>query len=335
MLSYLIKRILQMLVVMMGALIIAFVITHIVPADPARAIAGMRASRAQVDATAERLGLNDPMYVQFGRYISALARGDLGTSPITFRPVSKDLVEHLPASLELVLSASLIVLIGGVGLGVLTAVYSHHKWATFAVKALGTIGMGIPVFWLALLLQLAFYGKLHLLPAFGRIGFEVDPPTRYTGFLLLDSLLSGNSAAFSSGLSHLVLPAFSLALNRLGTTLRYVHAEMRETLTRDYVRTARAKGLPTWRVVKHAFRNALIPAVTMFGLQFGWMLGGSLLVEVVFVWPGLGRYGFDSIKQFDFEAVMGVVLLFTFTFAVINLIVDILYGVLDPRIVYD
>jgi peptide/nickel transport system permease protein len=335
MLKYLAKRVLQLVFVLFGALVIAFVLMHVVPADPARAVAGMRATRAQVEAIAEKMGLNDPLYVQFGRYLSRLAKGDLGISPVTYRPVAQDLAMYLPATLELVLVASLIVLIGGVGLGVFAAVYSHRKLLTLVVKTVGTVGMGVPVFWLGLVLQTIFYGKLALLPATGRIASGIALPATHTGLLLVDSLLAGNLAAFRSGLVHIVLPAVTLGFNRAGIVLRYVHAEMSETLAKDYVRTARAKGLPTRSVIWHALRNALVPVVTMFGLEFGWMLGGALLVEVVFAWPGLGRYAFESINAFDFSAVMAVVLLFTLIFGVINLLTDLLYGLLDPRVVYD
>lgn len=335
MLVYTIKRVGTLIFVLLGVLVIAFVITHVVPADPARVVAGLRATPEQVAKIRESMGLNDPIYVQFGRYISQLLRGDLGTSFVTSRSISRDLILYFPATLELVLAATILFLAVGIPLGIFCAVYSEHQWVTFLAKFAAIIGMGMPVFWLGLLFQIVFYAKMGLLPAAGRIAFDVAPPARITSLFLLDSLLSGNMLALKSSLLYLILPALTLASNRFGVTLRLVRSEMLRVMSRDYVRTAWAKGLPKRSVIRHALRNALIPVITMTGLQFGWLLGGSLLVETVFGWPGLGRYAYDSIAGFDFPAVMGVVLLITLCFAVINLIVDLSYGFLDPRIVYD
>lgn len=321
--------------VLFGVLIITFTITHYVPADPARVVAGLLATPEQVEQIRERMGLNDPIYIQFVRYISKLVRADLGVSPLSNRPILKDLTLYFPATLELVLIATVLFLGIGTTLGVFCAVYSHRKWITLLAKLTAMIGMGIPIFWLGLVLQIIFYSKANILPATGRIGYSVIPPTRLTGLFLLDSILTRNGTALGSSILHLILPAITLSANRLGITLRFVRAEMLRVMAKDYVRTAWAKGLPKRVVIKHALRNALIPVATMTGLQFGWLLGGSLLVETVFVWPGVGRYAYESITSFDFNAVMAVVLLVTACFAIINLIIDLSYSFLDPRIVYD
>jgi peptide/nickel transport system permease protein len=327
----LLNRFLGTLLVITGVIVISFVITHLVPADPARVAAGLMATEEQVAALRVKMGLDQPLHVQFGRFATQLAHGDLGRSFITSRSVIQDLKLYLPATLELVIASTILFVGLGLLLGVLCAV-TKKKWLRTIIKVFSVGGLGVPAFWLALMLQLIFYAKLDLLPPGGRIAAGLPPPT-VTGFLLLDSLLAGNFKAFGSAASHLILPAATLAINRLGVTLRLVEVEVRKVLRQDYVRTARAKGLvETVVIYKHALRNALIPVVTMAGLQFGWLLGGTVLVETVFSWPGLGQYAVFSITSFDFMPVIGVTVLMALMFCVINLIVDLIYAVIDPRL---
>jgi len=334
--SYLIQRLVSFVFVLGGAATIVFFIMHVAPADPARVVAGLRATPAQVEKVREEMGLNDPLIVQYGRYVRQILRGDLGTSIRTNRPIIKDLALYFPATLELVVLTTITFLTLGIGLGVLTAVYVEKRWITFPAKLLAIAGMGVPIFWLGLLAQVVFYSELGILPAVGRIAKSVPAPQHITGLFLLDSLITGNLAAFSSAFLHLILPTMTLASNRFGVTARFVREQMLNVLKTDYVRTAWSKGLKSRIVVfRHALRNALIPVVTMTGLQFGWLLGGTLLVESIFSYPGLGGYAFDAIAPFDFPAVIGTTLLLTLCFSVNNLLVDLTYMVIDPRIVYD
>jgi len=334
--SYLIQRLVSFVFVLGGAATIVFFIMHVAPADPARVVAGLRATPAQVEKVREEMGLNDPLIVQYGRYVRQILRGDLGTSIRTNRPIIKDLALYFPATLELVVLTTITFLTLGIGLGVLTAVYVEKRWITFPAKLLAIAGMGVPIFWLGLLAQVVFYSELGILPAVGRIAKSVPAPQHITGLFLLDSLITGNLAAFSSAFLHLILPTMTLASNRFGVTARFVREQMLNVLKTDYVRTAWSKGLKSRIVVfRHALRNALIPVVTMTGLQFGWLLGGTLLVESIFSYPGLGGYAFDAIAAFDFPAVIGTTLLLTLCFSVNNLLVDLTYMVIDPRIVYD
>lgn len=323
-------RLIGTVIVIAGVIVISFVITHVVPADPARVAAGLMAREEQVQALRVKMGLDQPLYVQFGRFVIQLAHGDFGRSFITHRSVTEDLKLYLPATLELVIVSTVIFVGFGLVLGVVCAV-TRKKWLRTLIKVLSVGGLGVPAFWLGLMLQLIFYAKLGWLPAAGRIAVAA-PPT-LTGFLTIDSLLAGNLAALGSCLTHLVLPATTLAINRLGVTLRLVEVETKKVLREDYVRTARAKGLRERVVIyKHAVRNALIPVVTMAGLQFGWLLGGTVLVESVFSWPGLGQYAVYSISSFDFMPVIGVTVLMALMFCAINLIVDFIYAVIDPRL---
>jgi len=334
--SYLVKRLISFFFVLAGAATITFFIMHVAPADPARVVAGLRATAEQVDRVREEMGLNDPLFVQYGRFARQILRGDLGTSIRTNRPIIKDLALYFPATFELVVLTTLVFLSLGAGLGVLTAVYVRKRWLTFPTKLLAIIGMGVPIFWLGLLAQVVFYSKLGILPAAGRIAVSVAAPKHITGLYLLDSLLTGNLEAFRSSFLHIILPTLTLASNRFGVTLRFVREQMLSVMKMDYVRTAWSKGLGARAVVfRHALRNALIPVVTMTGLQFGWLLGGTLLVESIFSYPGLGGYAFDSIAAFDFPAVIGTTMLLTLCFSLNNLLIDLSYMFIDPRIVYD
>lgn len=329
-LQYVVNRMFSTVLMLFGIVLITFVLTHVIPADPARVAAGLRATPQQVATVRRAMGLDQPLYVQFSRYLGQLAHGDLGTSFVTFRPVSSDIALYFPATFELVVCAMIIMVVLGLLAGVFVAT-THWTGPRLLVKLAALLALGAPVFLTALLAQIIFFGKLGWLPASGRI--SGNPPMHITGFYLIDSLLTLNFAAFSSAAIHLLLPSMALALSRFGVIMRFVDEQLSAALHADYIRTARAKGVRSRVVVwKHAMKNALIPVVTMIGLQFGWLLGGTVLVESIFSWPGLGTYLVNSITSLDFMPVIGVAIVLGAAFAVINLIVDIVQQLLDPRI---
>jgi peptide/nickel transport system permease protein len=331
-LRIILKRLALLGLVVLGVSLVTFVVSHLIPGDPARLIAGERATDEMVQHVRHTLGLDRSWPVQYGRYLAGLLHGDLGISIRTARPVLDDLKAFFPATLELALAALLLATLMGVPLGILSAVY-RNKAADQVVRTLAVTGISTPAFWLGLILIIVFYGKLHLLPGGGRLPEGLDPPARLTGFYLADALLTGNRAVFLASLKHLLLPAFSLGFVHLGVVARQIRSAMLEQLGEDYVRTARANGLPRWGVIlRHALPNALIPSVTVLGLALGDLLYGAVLTETVFAWPGMGAYVVNSIQALDFPAVMGFAVVVSFAYVLLNLVVDLLYLVIDPRI---
>lgn len=272
-----------------------------------------------------------PLWQQFARYVDALLHGDLGTSIRTGRPVLEDLKTFFPATLELAFCALLIALLVGIPLGVLSAVY-RNRWTDHLVRLMALTGISTPAFWLGLGVIVLFYGKLDWLPGSGRLDDWFDPPTRVSGFYLLDSLLEGNIEVFFNALQHLILPAATLAFVHLGIVARQIRSAMLEQLNEDYIRTALASGLPKFTiVVRYALPNALIPSITVLGLALGDLLYGAVLTETVFAWPGMGAYVVSSIQALDFPAVMGFAIVVSFAYVLVNLVVDLLYLWIDPR----
>ena len=328
----LLERFLTLVLKLFGMAVILFVVTQVLPADPAAVAAGTDARPEQIEKIRQELGLDKPFHEQFITYISGLARGDLGKSLLTRRAVSDDLRLRFPATLELAILSGVVIVILGVGLGIIAAMNAGNA-LDWLIRAFVVLGMAIPPFVLALVLQLIFAKWLDLFPLEGRLHTLMAPPPFRTGLYTVDSLLAGQWDIFWSSLRHLALPVAALALGRLAVGARFTRSGMLETLSQPYVRTARAKGLGEGPVVlRHAFRNALIPVVTMLGIQIGFLLSGVVLVEVVFTWPGLGRYAVDSVLSFDFYAVIGAALVIAVIFVVSNTIVDLLYAQLDPRI---
>lgn len=326
------KRLLGLILVVLGVSVITFIVSHLIPGDPARLIAGDRATEEIVARIRESLGLDRPLYIQYGRYLSGLLHGDLGTSIRTGRPVLEDLAAFFPATIELAVVALFLATLLGVPMGVLSAVY-RNKAVDQVVRTVAVSGISTPAFWLGLALIILFYGKLGLLPGSGRLAEGITPPARLSGMYLLDSLLTGNHAAFVSGLKHILLPAFTLGFVHLGVVARQIRSSMLEQLNEDYIRTSRANGLAKWSVIlRHALPNALIPSVTVLGLAMGDLLYGAVLTETVFAWPGMGAYVVNSIQALDFPAVMGFAVLVSFAYVLVNLAVDLLYMVIDPRI---
>lgn len=328
----LLERLAALALKLFGMAVILFVVTQMLPADPAAVAAGTNARPEQIERIRKDLGLDRPFHERFFTYMSGLLRGDLGKSLLTRRAVSEDLRLRFPATLELAILAGVVIVVCSVSLGIISAINAGNA-IDYLVRAFVVIGMGIPPFVLALFLQLIFAKSLDMFPLEGRLHTLMPPPPFRTGLYTIDSLLAGQWDIFWSSLRHLALPVAALSLGRLAVGSRFTRSGMLESLSQPYIRTARSKGLRENRVVLlHAFRNALIPVVTMLGIQIGFLLSGAVLVEVVFTWPGLGKYAVESVVSFDFYAVIGAALVIAVIFVVSNTVVDLLYVQLDPRI---
>lgn len=333
MLKYIVKRVLMVIPVMIGVSVIVFSLMRVFSPDPAPIVLGQHATQEAMDAWRESQGLEGPVVTQYLDYIRGALKGDLGVSYYTNTPVAKEIGVRFPATVELAVAAILFASTIGVLLGVIAAVKKNSIFdAAGTVFAL--IGVSIPIFWLGIMFIMFFSGFLHLLPSGGRIDVLLEP-ARVTGLHVIDAIIEGNWDALRDALVHLVLPALTLGMYSMAIITRMTRSTMLETLGQDYIRTARAKGLAESKVVgKHALRNSLIPITTVIGLQFGGLLGGALLTESVFSWPGIGKYTVDSILKSDFPVVQGIVLLVAVVFVFINLTADLLYAWLDPRIKY-
>ncbi len=328
------RRLVFLVFVLIGLSMVTFALSHLIPANPARLIAGPRASQATVEKIEQEYGLDQPYHKQYIDYIEGIVHLDFGRSFTSRKPVSEDLARYLPATIELGLYAFILSTMVGVPLGVLSAV-KRDSLFDHAARFISITGLALPVFWLALVMQFIFFGKLGWLPDGQRLPDRVDPPTQITGLYTVDSLLTGNWETFWLSWQHLLLPTIVLAYGSLAVITRMVRGGMLEVLNQDYIRTARAKGLAQRSVVqKHALKNALLPAVTSLGLQVGLLLSGAFLVEIVFSWPGVGRYAVQAILQIDYNAIMATTLVIALIFVLVNLLVDILYLFLDPRIAY-
>lgn len=333
--EYIVKRLLSLIVVLFGMSLMIFTITHVIPADPARLVAGNYASVEIVEGIRERMGFHLPLPQQYLLYMKRLVlERDLGVSMQNFRPVSADLKERLPATLELALFSLFLAVPLGLILGIISAIRAGGV-ADSATRCFAIIGVSMPVFWSGLLLQLIFYGGLKWFPVAGRLSTGIPRPDNITGLYLIDSLLTRNWAAFRDSLHHIFLPALTLALHNLAVLTRMTRASVLEVLFQDYVRTARAKGLTERTILmRHVLKNAFIPILTVIGLQLAALIGWVFIAEVIFSWPGIGRYAVRAIMNFDFEPIMGFAIFLSFIYALINLSVDLLYPVFDPRIRY-
>lgn len=329
---YIFRRLLYMIPVLFGVSVLTFSLAYLVPGDPARLAAGPQATQQMYEQLREEFGLDNPLPVQYLNYVTGLVQGDWGDSILSRRPVLSDLREYWPATFELVLVAMTIATVVGMPLGVIAAVRAD-RLADHASRVISLLGVSMPAFWLALLMQLFFGLKLDWLPVSGRLPTLSVPPDGMTGLYLVDSLLTGQWNLFLEALRHMLLPAITLSFASLATIARFTRASLLEVLHNDYIRTARAKGLAERRVItRHAIRNAFIPTLTMIGLSFGWSMGGSVLVETVFDWPGIGLYATKSALTLDFMPIMGIALLYGIVFSIINILIDVTYGFLDPRV---
>jgi peptide/nickel transport system permease protein len=324
---------LQIIPVLLGVSIVVFFMVRAIPGDPAQIMLGQQATQEQVQQIRENMGLDKPIFVQYGLFLKDALRGDLGDSTVTGRPVTTELMVRLPATLELTAFAMLIAILVGIPVGVISAV-RQYSLLDKSTSVLALTGISMPIFWLAMILVVIFGVNLELLPFPGRL----DPTTgitAITGLVLVDSLLTLNFAGFWDGLLHLIMPALALATIPMAVIMRMTRSSMLEVMNEDYVRTARAKGVVPWRVVfKHALRNAMLPTITVIGLQAGLLMGGAIITETIFSWPGIGLYAYQSVSSRDYASIQGVVLYGALLFVLINLLVDILYAILDPRVRY-
>ena len=331
-LSFLSRRFFQSIFVLLGLSILIFVIARVLPGDPARTALGARAPQWVVDRLREDMHLNDPLHVQYYYWLRDALHGDLGISLVTRRDVAQDIIEFLPASLELVFFAGLITGVAGIGLGMLSA---QHKdtWVDNVVRVFSYAGVVTPAFVFAILFLLLFGLALEWLPPIGRLSEGVAVPARVTGLITLDALLAGQFGTFLDALKHLIMPAMALAMGSMAQEARITRSTMADNLSKDYIANARALGLPE-RLVTGRFllKPSLIPTVSIFGLDFAANLSNAFLVELIFVWPGVSRYGVNAMLRKDLNAISGVILVLGVVFILANITVDLVVGGLDPRI---
>ena len=304
-----------------------------IPGDPAQILLGQQATPERVAQVREQLGLDKPLPTQYLLFLKGAATGDLGDSIVTGRPVTIELLDRFPATLELALAALLFAVVVGIPVGVIAAV-KQYSFLDKLTSVIALTGVSMPIFWLALILVVIFTVNLNLLPFPGRLSNGVAI-TKITGMVIPDSLLTLNFAGFWDGLKHLIIPAIALGTIPMAVVTRMTRSSMLEVMGEDYVRTARAKGVVPWRVVfRHALRNAMLPVVTVIGLQFGLLMSGAVLTETIFGWGGIGQIALESIYRRDYAMIQGVVLYGATFFVLINLLVDVLYAILDPRVRY-
>lgn len=331
---YLARRLALAVVSLFGIVLVAFLVARMVPADPLAVVLSDQATKDPSIRAAyvKRWGLDRSLPEQFGHYLLNVLRGDLGESFSTRRPVRQDLAQYLPATIELSVAALVFAVLIGVPLGIVAAV-RHNRAPDHVARVISLVGAASPIFWTGLVALHLFYYLLNWFPGPGRLDPYLQFPPRVTGFTLVDSLLAGNGETFRSGLRHLLLPALVLGWFIMGIIARTTRSALLEVLAADYVRTARAKGLAEQSVVGfHALRNALIPVVTVIGLAFASLMSGAVLTETVFAWPGIGRYAVTASTNLDYPAILGVTILTAVIYITVNFVVDILYGILDPRI---
>ena len=333
MLATLAKRLVTVIPTLIGVVIVTFLLTRVLPGDPAVYFAGPAATPQSIADIRKSLGLDRPLPEQFARYVSDLAHGNLGNSLSTGRPVVTEIESRLPASAELTLFGLILSLIIALPLGILAAV-KQGSWIDHTCRVVATAGVSLPVFFTGLLLVYIFYFQLGWAPApIGRLDAFTTVPTQITGFFTIDSLLTRNFEAFTGAFSQLILPAFTLGIFSLAPIARMTRASMLAVLASDFVRTARASGLDNRTIIfTYAFRNAMLPVVTTLGMVFSFLLGANVLVEKVFAWPGIGSFAVEALLQSDFAPVQGFVLAMAILYVALNLIIDILYGVIDPRV---
>ena len=332
MFAFLLRRIALIVPTFIGVTLLAFALIHLIPGDPVENLSGERGMDPERRTRLlHEFGLDQSLTMQYFKYIGQVMRGDLGTSLTTHEPVLREFATLFPATVELAFFAMVFAVCLGLPAGIIAAI-KRNTVADYAVMGLSLTGYSMPIFWWALLLILFFSVQLGWTPVSGRIDVLYDLPTT-TGFMLIDTLRSGEPGAFRSAVSHLILPSIALGTIPLAVIARMTRSSMLEVLREDYVRTARAKGLPYWQVVLvHALRNALIPVVTVIGLQVGLLLSGAILTETIFSWPGVGNWLIHGVQSRDYPVVQGGILLIATIVITVNLLVDLLYGVINPRI---
>ncbi len=331
--TYLFRRLLLAVITLCGVIVAVFLLTRILPGNPAAVRLGPYASPELLASMEKEMGLDKPLPVQFVGYVAALARGDMGKSWRTGQPVRMDLAQRLPATLELALAATLIAILVGLSLGTLAAV-RQNTLLDRIIRFFAILGASTALFWLALVFIYVFYYRLGWAPSpLGRIDVGLSTPLRISGAYVLDSLLTANWPAFRNSLSHLLLPALTLAFVVSAPITKMVRAAMLDTLHADFIRTARTVGVPEAQVIfRDGLRNAMVPILTTIGIVFGYLMAGNVLVEMIFAWPGIGSYAWQALVNKDFEAIQGFVLLIAAMYVVLNLGIDLLYSLIDPRI---
>ena len=334
-LEFFIRRISISLFVLIGVSVITFFLARVVPSNPAALYIGPRARQEDIDRVTKQLGLDRPLPVQYTVYMQELLRGDLGTSISTKRPVTQELTDRLPATLELLFFGMFLAILIGIPLGVLSA-RAQGRLPDVIVRTLSIVGVSLPAFFLGLILQIVFFRNLELLPLAGRVDSDLrftNPLTSITDFILLDSFLTSNWVTFKDAFLHLILPAFTLAAYPIGLIARMTRAAMLEVLEQDYIRTARAYGIKQNIIIYvYALKNAISPTLTVLGLTFAFALTGTFFVEIIFNWPGLGLFTVRSLLNLDYPAIMGMALFGAAGYVLINLLVDLLQAWVDPRI---
>ncbi|MEJ3716719.1 MULTISPECIES: ABC transporter permease [Paenibacillus] len=331
--SYIVKRLAILIPVLLGMTLIVFSIIHAIPGDPAETILGDKATEQSKQALREQLGLDKPWLQQYGTYLSELARGDLGDSIRTRQPIAREMVPYLAATLELTVASMFFAVVVGMNAGIVSA-WKRNSWFDYVSMVIALVGVSMPIFWLGLMEQWIFANKLHWLPSIGRMNSR-DPVEAVTHLAVIDAFIGGRMDQVWTVTKHLILPSIALGTIPMAVIARITRSSMLEVMDADYIRTARAKGLASFQVVyKHALKNAAIPVLTVIGLQTGSLLGGAVLTETIFAWPGIGRYIFEAISSRDYPVIQSGILIIAFLFVIINLIVDLLYAVLDRRIRY-
>ncbi|VEF46958.1 peptide ABC transporter permease [Bacillus freudenreichii] len=333
MLAYTIRRLTLLIPVLLGMVLIVFSLIHAIPGNPAQIILGQQATEQAVEALNKQLGLDQPLYIQFLDYVKNLLTGDLGMSIRTKSPISEEIWPYLAATVELALAAMLIAIIIGVNAGIISA-WFQNSWFDYIAMLLALIGVSMPIFWLGLMEQYVFSIQLDLFPTTGRDNIR-DPVEPITYLYIIDTLMQGRFDQFVEVIKHLVLPSVALATIPMAIIARITRSSMLEVMRSDYIRTARAKGMSMfWVVYKHSLKNAFIPVLTVIGLQTGLLLGGAILTETIFGWPGIGSYIYDAIQFRDYPVIQSGILVVATIFVLINLTVDLLYAAIDPRIKY-
>jgi ABC-type dipeptide/oligopeptide/nickel transport system permease component len=332
MLRYAVQRIFWAILLMWLVTLFTFLLLHLIPGNPAIIMAGIGATKAQVNALEVQLGLNQPLAVQYGKYLAGLVTLHLGRSAVTGDQVSTDLGHYLPATIELVVISFVIYVVLAVGLGAWSA-RREGRAAEAVVRVSAIVGSGMPVFWVGAMLQYVFFARLGWLPQGGQLGITASGPPRVTGIYLIDSAIDGDWSIFGQTAEHLVLPVATIVIAMLAVGLRSTRASVFQELRRPYVRTAEAKGVGQARLmVVHIMKNALNPVISTLSLQFGYLLGWIALVETVFNWPGIGLYLYNSIQNLDYAPILAITVLISGVFILVNLITDLVYPLLDPRL---
>jgi len=326
---YFLRRLVTFMPTIIGLTLLTFIISMVIPSNPARLWAGgVKANPKVIEALKEKYHLNEPLHIRYYYYLINLLKGDFGVSPVTHRPIIEDLWTYFPATVELALFSEFLIIIIGIPLGMISA-FKRNTLVDHIVRIFALTGVSMPVFWFGLMLQWIFYFYLGWFPP----GSRGKPPrVTLTNMYILDSILCGDWEALFSNIKHIVLPSFTLSFVNIGVIARITRSSVLEVFGSEFVDFLKVKGLTKNQYLKHIFKNSLVPVVTVLGLQFGALLGGAVITETIFSWPGMGRYAVQGIQSLDFPAIMGVTLLIGLVYILVNFMIDIMYAIIDPRV---